>query len=126
MALLFSSLSSRNLGSWCPKWLREADIQELFPPPLGFCWHLSCPKQSPTWLMPHRSHDCSPNCSPKKVCPRQRRPEKQVLPYVVSINLLPALGRELLMFKVVALVASCPAASLVVPMFTSGGFFVLV
>lgn len=34
----------------------------------------------------------------------------------MSINPLPALGRELLMYKVVVLVASCPAVSLIVPM----------
>lgn len=44
--------------------------------------------------------------------------EKQALPYVVSINLLPALGRELLMIEVVVLVASCPAESLIVPTFS--------
>lgn len=74
------------------------------------------------WPMPH-----VPQLSPmgRKVCPWQRRPENQVLPSDVRVNLLPALGRELLMFKVVVLVASCPAASLIFP-FTSVGFFVLV
>ena len=124
MAFLFPFIKVRNMGSWCPKLLREANIQELFPPPLGFCCHLSCPKQTSTWPMPHMFRDCSSNCSPfprgRKLCPRQRRPENQVLHHVVSINLLLALGRELLRFKVVALVASCPAAALIVPMLPLG------
>lgn len=33
----------------------------------------------------------------------------------MSVNLLPALGRELLMIEAVVLVASCPAESLIVP-----------
>lgn len=103
MAFLFPFIRDRHLGSWCYKLLREANLQELFTPPLGFCCHLSCPKQTPTWSIPCMSHDCSPNCSPfprsRKVCPRQRRPENQVLPYVVSMNLLPVLGRKLLCLK---------------------------
>lgn len=80
--------------------------------------------------MPHMSHDCSPNYSPfhkgRKASLRHRKPENQVLLYDVSINLLPALGGEFRMFKVVALVARFPTASLIVPVVTSGGFFVLV